>query len=188
MKKAIRPRAVGMSRSTLIAVALVCIISIVGFSSLAAGTGPEIQRQPGRSVVLARPGVELQARTGQNLAAVADSDSDVPAIAEGLIDHDQYLRLREQHIGRLRGLPYNLPYNARALAIQEMDRQEASSPTISTSTWSSIGPNPLPAFGSTVSGRVTAIAIHPTNPNIVYVGAAQGGVYRTTDGGANWTA
>jgi hypothetical protein len=29
--------------------------------------------------------------------------------------------------------------------------------------------------------------VHPTNPNIVYVGAAQGGVYRSLDGGATWT-
>lgn len=28
---------------------------------------------------------------------------------------------------------------------------------------------------------------NPTNANTAYVGAAQGGVYRTTDGGATWT-
>ncbi len=38
-----------------------------------------------------------------------------------------------------------------------------------------------------VSGRTISIAVHPTNPNIVYVGAAQGGLYRSTDGGTNWT-
>jgi len=32
-----------------------------------------------------------------------------------------------------------------------------------------------------------AIAVHPANPHIVYVGAAQGGVYRSLDGGLNWT-
>jgi hypothetical protein len=35
-----------------------------------------------------------------------------------------------------------------------------------------------------VSGRVSAIEIDPNNPNNVYVGAAQGGVYRSLDGGA----
>jgi hypothetical protein len=39
-----------------------------------------------------------------------------------------------------------------------------------------------------VSGRVTAIDVDPTDSGIVYVGTAQGGVYRTTDGGATWTA
>src|SRR5262249_16467034 len=37
-------------------------------------------------------------------------------------------------------------------------------------------------------GRVTAIAINPTNENIVYVGTAQGGLYRSLDGGTTWTA
>jgi hypothetical protein len=59
--------------------------------------------------------------------------------------------------------------------------------------WTPIGPAPLSngqTFGVTqpVSGRVSAIAIHPTNPDIAYVGTAQGGVYRTLDGGQSWTA
>ncbi|MFL6583884.1 MAG: WD40/YVTN/BNR-like repeat-containing protein [Chthoniobacterales bacterium] len=68
-------------------------------------------------------------------------------------------------------------------------------------TWISIGPSPIPngqtdpanANGisttqSPVSGRTTAIAIDPTDPNIAYVGTAQGGLYRTTNGGASWTS
>jgi hypothetical protein len=63
---------------------------------------------------------------------------------------------------------------------------------LNTTTWTPIGPNPLPngqtfSVVQPVSGRVSAIAIHPTNSNIAYVGAAQGGVYRTLDGGATWT-
>ena len=54
-------------------------------------------------------------------------------------------------------------------------------------SWTSVG---LAATRNT--GR---IAIHPTNPNIVYVAAmgdlfgdnANRGIYKTTDGGANWT-
>ena len=123
--------------------------------------------------------------------AGVDDDPDLPAFAKGLIDKSEYLRLRERHIARLRGLPHDLPYNPRAKAIQEMDQQIASSvlaEPLSNPVWSSIGPNPLPAFGGTVSGRVTSVAVHPTNPNTVYVGTAQGGVYRTTDGGTSWTA
>jgi hypothetical protein len=59
--------------------------------------------------------------------------------------------------------------------------------------WIPVGPAPLPngqTFGVTqaVSGRVTSVAVHPSNPDIAYVGTAQGGVYRTLDGGASWTA
>src|SRR6185295_13311906 len=58
--------------------------------------------------------------------------------------------------------------------------------------WIPLGPNPIPN-GQTVgvqtatSGRTISIAVHPTNPDIVYVGAAQGGLYRSTNGGTNWT-
>jgi photosystem II stability/assembly factor-like uncharacterized protein len=38
-----------------------------------------------------------------------------------------------------------------------------------------------------VSGRVTCLAIHPTNPNIIYIGGADGGVWKTTNGGNSWT-
>ena len=32
------------------------------------------------------------------------------------------------------------------------------------------------------------IAIHPTDPNIVLVGASRGGLWRTTNNGTSWTA
>ncbi|MGV3614757.1 MAG: WD40/YVTN/BNR-like repeat-containing protein [Fimbriimonas sp.] len=60
--------------------------------------------------------------------------------------------------------------------------------------WKYVGPNNLNTpyrtyFGVRPSaGRVSAIAYHPTNPSTIYVGAPRGGVLKTTDGGANWTA
>jgi photosystem II stability/assembly factor-like uncharacterized protein len=45
--------------------------------------------------------------------------------------------------------------------------------------WENIGPY-------TVGGRIKAIEVHPTDPDIVYIGAAAGGIWKTTDGGANW--
>jgi hypothetical protein len=37
-----------------------------------------------------------------------------------------------------------------------------------------------------VSGRVTGIATDPNNPSTIYIAAAGGGVWKTTDGGTNW--
>jgi len=68
-------------------------------------------------------------------------------------------------------------------------RRSATSLASST-TWTAIGPMPTVLPGSAVglvSGRVTAIAVDPTNSNIVYVGGAQGGVWKSTDGGAHWS-
>ncbi|HJW29109.1 MAG TPA: hypothetical protein VJ508_07635, partial [Saprospiraceae bacterium] len=37
-----------------------------------------------------------------------------------------------------------------------------------------------------IGGRVNAIAVNPINPDIMLIGYAQGGVYRTEDNGQNW--
>ena len=68
-------------------------------------------------------------------------------------------------------------------------------------TWTSIGPSPLPngsvfsppgsptnSVSAPVSGRVTALVVDPTNSNKVYLGTAQGGVWRSLDAGATWTS
>ncbi len=38
-----------------------------------------------------------------------------------------------------------------------------------------------------VGARVTDLAIHPTSTNIIYAAMASGGVFRSTNGGANWS-
>jgi photosystem II stability/assembly factor-like uncharacterized protein len=37
-----------------------------------------------------------------------------------------------------------------------------------------------------MSGRITALAVDPTHPAVMYAGAASGGVWRSTSGGTNW--
>jgi hypothetical protein len=65
--------------------------------------------------------------------------------------------------------------------------------------WIALGPDPIPN-GQTytsdgtappskevpVSGRVSAIAVDPKDPQVVYVGGAQGGVYQSLNGGKTW--
>ena len=65
-------------------------------------------------------------------------------------------------------------------------------PSLSTAAWTSIGPSPLaitsPANANfNVSGRIVAIAANPTDANTIYIAAAGGGVWKTTNGGASWT-
>lgn len=45
--------------------------------------------------------------------------------------------------------------------------------------WEDLGPG---NFG----GRTRSLVINPADPNIMYAGAVLGGVWKTTDGGANW--
>jgi len=87
-----------------------------------------------------------------------------------------------------------LPFDAFAKAVQQKkmmtrDRMDINSPT-SLTGWISV--NPTGMFYSRtnnnfIAGRTNSIAFHPTNPNIFYIAAAQGGVWKTTDGGVNWT-
>jgi uncharacterized repeat protein (TIGR01451 family) len=62
---------------------------------------------------------------------------------------------------------------------------------LSSTAWTSLGPAPIsngqrPGSGP-VSGRLTGIAASPTDANTIYVAAAGGGVWKTTNGGTTWT-
>ena len=61
------------------------------------------------------------------------------------------------------------------LAAQQVDVEKLSG--INTR---SIGP-------SGMSGRITAIDVIESNPNVIYVGAASGGIWKTETGGLEWT-
>ena len=62
-------------------------------------------------------------------------------------------------------------------------------------TWTAIGPTPAQNLDgpgtpeSNSGGRVTSLALDPTNTSgqVVYAGTASGGVWKSVDGGANWT-
>lgn len=62
---------------------------------------------------------------------------------------------------------------------------------LSPSAWTPIGPAPIPSGqtpgGLSVSGRVYAIAINPSNSNQYYAATGGGGVWRSDDGGASWS-
>ncbi len=62
----------------------------------------------------------------------------------------------------------------------------------SNSTWRQLGPTYIPN-GQTysgkrvnVTGRVTTITVDPHNNNTIYLGSAQGGVWKSNDGGTSW--
>lgn len=162
----------------------------------------------------AKPPVKADAAPAATADADEDDDSpDIPPIARGRIDPGTYLRLRDELVALKRGLAdLARDPQARSHAIRHMELQEQqlirrfqarsaqaisgtgpSSTVVPTPSWTPLGPDPIPNGQTSpsevpVSGRVLAIAIDPTNENIAYVGAAQGGLYRTMDGGGTWTA
>ena len=52
--------------------------------------------------------------------------------------------------------------------------------------WTPIGPSPISQGAGAVNGLASAIAVNPANPNVIYLGTAGGGAWRTDDGGASW--
>ncbi len=124
-------------------------------------------------------------------------DPDLPDFAGANVNKRDFLLKRDEHVNFLRGFPYTRA-DSRVRAIYAMKRQEMEMvaqnrvQAVAARSWKAIGPAPIPNGQTTgitapVSGRTTAIAVHPTNPNIAYVGTAQGGLYRTLDGGTTWT-
>lgn len=52
--------------------------------------------------------------------------------------------------------------------------------------WISLGPNTT-SGGYAGLGRLNCVAFVPTDVNTIYVGAASGGIWKTTNGGTSWT-
>lgn len=70
------------------------------------------------------------------------------------------------------------------------DSEASSQQSVPGDTWVGIGPAPIANAQATnsVSGRVRAVVIDPSDPsgNTIYIGGAQGGVWKTLNGGASW--
>ncbi len=130
----------------------------------------------------------------------AEREENDPDLPPGMkIDKEQYLHARNEQHMLLRGLD-TAKQESRTNAIREMEQSERAlalkkgeaAPESIPQAWRPMGPAPIPNGQTTgrvdpVSGRTVTLAVHPTNPNTVYAGAAQGGVYRSLDGGNSWT-
>ena len=79
------------------------------------------------------------------------------------------------------------------ILVKEHQKQKASTmrqavhPVQTSANWTFVGPNVVPSNGGG-TGRVNCIRFDPTNTNTVYIGAAAGGVWKTTNGGSTWTS
>jgi photosystem II stability/assembly factor-like uncharacterized protein len=109
-------------------------------------------------------------------------------------------RQRQDWFYRQRAYPHTyVPAGAHQRALEQLEQkvtaEEAARATFAQSvpgsnpSWTFAGPQPIhtPYSDPVVSGRVTALAIDPGNVNTVYLGSAQGGVWKTTNGGTTWT-
>ena len=63
----------------------------------------------------------------------------------------------------------------------------AQAMSLNGTVWAPIGPSPMSESGTQDNGLVTSIAVNPNDSNVIYIGTAQGGVWRSADAGTTWT-
>src|SRR5712692_2195054 len=126
-------------------------------------------------------------------------------------DGPDLVRQRMEWFYKQRAFPLgHIPAGARMKAFEHMQRMMenegklvrqpnggfpavafALPPAPGSPTWNPIGPAPTTGgVFSPVTGRDTTVAVDPsvTTGQTVLIGGAQGGIWRSTDGGATWTA
>jgi PKD repeat protein len=89
--------------------------------------------------------------------------------------------------------PRVLPSGDRALILESGKEMERiiSDPSYKSSlqaygNWQPLGAFDVPNDGGG-AGRLNCVRFHPTEPNTIFVGAPVGGLWKSTNGGANWT-
>jgi PKD repeat protein/photosystem II stability/assembly factor-like uncharacterized protein len=73
---------------------------------------------------------------------------------------------------------------------QRYMEQNKSAALADENHWDELGPVQMPSNGTGQPnglGRINCIGFHPSNASILYVGAASGGVWKTTNHGSSWT-
>ncbi len=107
---------------------------------------------------------------------------------------------RQEWFYRQRAYPHGyVPTQAHQRALKQLEQKRAKedatrallplSALAAIPSWTFVGPQPIntPYTDPIVSGRVSALATDPGDVNTVYLGGAQGGVWKTTNGGNSWT-
>lgn len=76
-----------------------------------------------------------------------------------------------------------------SMAFRELDNYKAAHPeafSTRSASWEPVGNAVVPGNGGGV-GRVNVIRFDPNNSNTIYLGAAGGGVWKSVNGGSNWS-
>ncbi len=125
--------------------------------------------------------------------SLAAKDRDGAQSAEPTAGPEDDPEARQKWFWFQRTYPFNeIPLGARSRAWESVAQSEKGFRSLAVGTvWSSIGPTPttsaFPNNGGFTSGRINTIAVSPANNQIVLVGSATGGIWRSIDGGTTFT-
>lgn len=96
---------------------------------------------------------------------------------KGLAKFEEKLKPAE-HLWKQRAYPDN-HVNLKAMDKLATQVQLAASQKTADTPWTLEGP-------TNIGGRINALEVHPENSDIMYAGAAAGGLFKTTDNGTTW--
>jgi photosystem II stability/assembly factor-like uncharacterized protein len=74
----------------------------------------------------------------------------------------------------------HIPVGQYLKSLEQAQRMRATAAGEDGVVWQQAGPTNIP-------GRITDLAVHPDYPDIIYAGAACGGVFKSIDSGISWT-
>jgi hypothetical protein len=197
-------------KSTLRYLLVSSFVLVLGSTALAQQKPSEANRTANS------PSRKFPVTKGQALPAEQDESQNQTnsEISSQVKDSSEQIRKREDWYYKQRSsVSGHIPAGARFKAFQHMQRMMAAEGKLVlrpdgtyveaapqswlsplgavTSTWAPIGPTPTTGgFFSPVTGRVMTIAVDPSDAtgNTVLLGGAMGGIWRSTDAGATWTA
>lgn len=122
---------------------------------------------------------------------VAQAGISRPPVAEDESGDDNLPARRRDAFDAERMFPFgSIPDGAIERAWRQREaarsRRATVGPLASGFEWKSLGPAPDQLAPRQLTGRIRAIAPHPLDPSIIYIGAASGGVWKTINDGASW--
>jgi hypothetical protein len=120
-----------------------------------------------------------QAKQPRNENDTSHEDPGARVAWERLRLQDQHGRVSADMLQRASEYKKTMPYRPEAWA-EFAAKNSIGQPEAVQSIWTSIGPG-------NIGGRTRSIIIHPSNPNIIWLGAVGGGIWKTTNGGNSWT-
>jgi photosystem II stability/assembly factor-like uncharacterized protein len=110
--------------------------------------------------------------------------------AQDTLEDDElinYTRWYRQWIGRLDTNAGMNRAGYEMLQHYNLETPIQCSPNAYQGKWVNTGPFRTPAsVGNPDQGQIHAIAVHPTDTSIIYVGSQHGGVWKTINGGQSW--
>jgi len=78
-------------------------------------------------------------------------------------------------------------YDAKEMMLDNSSSNKTNPSLMQSGNWSILGPTTSIPTGGGGAGRINCFAIHPANPNIIFVASSAGGLWKTVDGGITWS-